>query len=87
MTIAISGVSGQLGRLIAEKVGRLWPHAEVVGLAGTPSSVMSLAIPIRRADYDERSSLEEALRAVESFMRGKRGRGAWLGSRSSGRCS
>jgi len=63
-TIAVTGASGQLGRLV---IGNL-EGAEVVALARTPGKAADLGVPVREADYDKPETLERALAGVDTLV-------------------
>lgn len=68
MTIAVTGATGDLGRLI---IARLKGKAEgeaIVALARNPSRADDLGIEVRQADYDDRSSLDAALKGVDTLL-------------------
>ncbi|MGN5375459.1 MAG: NAD(P)-dependent oxidoreductase [Sphingomonas hengshuiensis] len=68
MTIAITGISGQLGRLIADALAARAPGADVVGLARTPGRVAIDGVAVRRFDYDDPATLAPALAGVDTLM-------------------
>ncbi len=68
MTIAITGASGQLGRLVIEKLKNLTAPSGLVGLARTPAKAADLGITIRPADYAAPDTLAAALRDVDTLL-------------------
>lgn len=68
MTIAISGATGQLGRLVIEKLIAKVPASSVVALARTPAKAASLGVPVREADYNNPASLLAALAGVDTLV-------------------
>lgn len=66
--IAVTAVSGQLGRAIAleaiEKIGQ----ENVVGIARTPEKAKDLGIEIRKGDYDAREDFERAFEGVDTAL-------------------
>ncbi len=68
MTLAITGASGQLGRLVIEKLKTLTAPSSLVGLARTPAKAADLGIAIRPADYTAPESLATALRDVDTVL-------------------
>jgi NAD(P)H dehydrogenase (quinone) len=68
MTIAITGISGQLGRLIADTLAAHAPDVPLVGLARTPDAVAIDGVDVRRFDYDDPATLVPALAGVDTLM-------------------
>lgn len=71
MTIAITGVSGPLGRAAAEHVLRTVDPPEVVLLTRRPEAVADLAArgaQARHADFDDPASLASALRGTDRLL-------------------
>ncbi len=68
MTIAITGASGQLGRLIVEKLKQKTDPARIVALARSVGKASDLGVESRAADYDRPETLEPALQGVETLM-------------------
>ncbi|MDD2868746.1 SDR family oxidoreductase [Neomegalonema sp.] len=67
-TIAVTGASGQLGRLILQDLRKAAPEAEIVGLLRDPGKALDLAaqgVVLRKADYEDPASLNAALRGVD----------------------
>lgn len=50
MTIAITGATGQLGRLVISKLRNQLPASEVVALARSPEKAGDLGVEVREAD-------------------------------------
>lgn len=72
MTIhAVTGASGQLGRLVLDELLQKVAAADVVALARDPSALVDYAakgVQIRKADYDEPASLAAALEGVDRLL-------------------
>jgi len=68
MTIAITGATGQLGRLVVEKLKEKVPASEIVALARTPEKASGLGVESREADYERPETLERALRGVDTLL-------------------
>ncbi len=69
--IAITGASGQLGRLVIAELLATVPAAQIVALVRTPSKVADLAaqgVVIRQADYNEPAALQAALQGVDKLL-------------------
>ncbi|WP_272010407.1 NAD(P)H-binding protein [Roseovarius sp. ZX-A-9] len=68
MTYAVTAVSGQLGRAIAEKLKALPQGRPVIGLARTPGKVSGLGIELRPGDYDQPEQLQTSLKGVDALV-------------------
>ena len=69
--IAITGASGQLGRLIIQSLLKQVPASRLIALVRKPDSVADLAaqgVQVRQADYTQPDSLERALAGVEKLL-------------------
>ncbi|MBT8423702.1 MAG: NAD(P)H-binding protein, partial [Silicimonas sp.] len=68
MTIAVTAVSGQLGREIAVKlIDKVGPD-QVIGLARTPARVDQFDIEIRPGDYDKPEDLLASLDGIDALV-------------------
>lgn len=61
MTIAITGATGQLGRLVIQRLKPLLPAADIIALARDPSRAADLGVSIRAGDYTQPAALKAAL--------------------------
>lgn len=68
MTIAITGATGQLGRLIIEKLKQEVPAAEIVALVRSPDKASELGIAARAADFSKPETLDRALASVDTLL-------------------
>ncbi len=69
--IAITGASGQLGRLVIHSLLKQVPATGLVALVRRPDSVQDLAalgVQIRQADYSRPETLASALAGVEKLL-------------------
>jgi len=69
--IGVTGASGRLGRLVIAELLQRVPASEIVALARTPDKIADLAaqgVTVRRADYDDPSTLDAALAGVERLL-------------------
>jgi NAD(P)H dehydrogenase (quinone) len=67
-TLAVTGATGQLGRLlIAQLKGRV-PAASLVALVRTPAKAADLGVSAREADYTRPETLVAALQGIETLM-------------------
>ncbi len=68
MTLAITGATGQLGRLVIEKLKARVPASEIVALARGPAKAADLGVPVRAADYAQPETLAAALAGVDTLL-------------------
>lgn len=68
MTIAITGATGQLGRIVVEKLKEKLPAGEIVALARNPERAGDLGVEARRFDYDRPETLAPALAGVDTLL-------------------
>jgi NAD(P)H dehydrogenase (quinone) len=69
--IAVTGATGQLGRLVIERLLDRLPAQQVVALARDPDKASALAargVQVREADYDRPQTLERALAGVDKLL-------------------
>lgn len=68
MTIGITGATGQLGRLVIERLKETMPSGSIVALARSPGEGAGLGVAVRQAYYDQPDSLAAALRGVGTLL-------------------
>lgn len=68
MTIAITGATGQLGRLVVAGLKTRTSAANLVALARTPAKGADLGVALRAADYADPAALRGALRGVDTLL-------------------
>ena len=68
MTIAITGATGQLGRLVLDSLKNRVPAADLVALVRSPGKAADLAVAAREADYDRPETLDRALAGVRTLL-------------------
>eukprot|EP01039_Chlorochromonas_danica_P005975 gene5975-biopygen2920 len=72
MSIAVTGANGQLGRLVVKHlVKQAGAGVKIIAAVRSPSRAADLAelgIEVRKADYTEPASLEEAFRGVSKLL-------------------
>ncbi|MAQ84012.1 MAG: NAD(P)-dependent oxidoreductase [Maritimibacter sp.] len=66
MTIAVTGATGQLGRLVIE--GLKEKGAEAIALVRDPAKADGMGVPARKADYDQPDTLAPALEGVDTLL-------------------
>jgi NAD(P)H dehydrogenase (quinone) len=70
-TIAVTGATGQLGRLVLEDLLKAAPAAHLIALVRDPAAARDLAdrgIEIRAADYENPASLVTALASIDKLL-------------------
>lgn len=68
MTIAVTGATGQLGRLVVQQLKTRVPTSDLVALVRTPAKATALGVAVRQADYEEPGSLLSALAGVDTLL-------------------
>lgn len=68
MTIAITGATGQLGRLVIESLKTKTDASNIVALARRASKAAELGVAVREADYENIATLEAAFEGVETVL-------------------
>jgi NAD(P)H dehydrogenase (quinone) len=67
MTIAVTGATGQLGRLVIEKLKDKAGEA-IVALVRSPANARGLGVTVREADYAKSATLKSALAGVDVLL-------------------
>lgn len=68
MTIAITGATGQLGRLVIAKLKERATGTPVIALARSPEKAADLGAEVRPFDYDKAETLAPALAGVDTLL-------------------
>ncbi|MGI6245658.1 MAG: SDR family oxidoreductase [Pseudochelatococcus sp.] len=68
MTIAITGATGQLGRLVIAQLKRKVAPSGIVALARDPAKAADLGVEVREADYGRPETLEKALAGIDKLL-------------------
>ncbi len=68
MTIAITGATGQLGRLVVQGMQRASAAQDVVALVRSPEKAADLGVAVRRFDYADAATLAPALAGVATLL-------------------
>ncbi|HEY3269504.1 MAG TPA: SDR family oxidoreductase [Armatimonadota bacterium] len=68
MTIAITGATGQLGRLAIDRLKGKLPSSDIFALARTPHKAADLGVAVREADYTNPETLDRALSGIDVLL-------------------
>lgn len=68
MKIAITGATGQLGRLVISKLKNKIPAGDLVALARSPQKFADRDVEVREANYDKPETLNRALSGVDTLL-------------------
>lgn len=68
MTIAITGATGQLGRIVIEKLKEKVPAASIIALVRSPEKAADFGVTVRAADYAAPETLLLGLSGVDTLL-------------------
>lgn len=68
MKIAVTGATGQLGRLAIEALKARVPADQIIGLTRNPAAATDLGVALRAADYHKPETLAPALAGVDVLV-------------------
>lgn len=68
MKIAITGATGQLGRIVVSKLKEKVSSGNIVALVRSPQKAADLGVEARKADYDKPETLGSALNGVDTLL-------------------
>lgn len=68
MKIGVTGATGQLGRLVVEKLKQKVAAGTIVALVRTPGKAANLGVEARAFDYSKPESLVSSLQGVEKLL-------------------
>ncbi len=68
MNIAITGATGQLGRLVIENLKKKVPATDIVALVRTPAKAADLGVAARAFDYTRPEQLAPALAGIDTLL-------------------
>lgn len=68
MKIAVTGATGQLGRLVIEKLKTRVAADQIIALVRNPDQAGDLGVTLREFDYNRPDTLEPALQGVERLL-------------------
>jgi NAD(P)H dehydrogenase (quinone) len=66
--IAVTGATGQLGRLVVQQLKQKVPASNLVALVRSPDKASDLGVEARVADYDNPQTLVAALSGVDTLL-------------------
>lgn len=68
MTIAITGATGQLGRLVLDKLKTKVPVNQIIALVRSTAKASDLGVSLRQADYTKPQTLEGAFAGIDTLL-------------------
>lgn len=68
MTLAVTGATGQLGRLVIAGLKDKMDAGDIVALVRSPERAVDLGVAARKADYDAPETLAPALDGVDTLL-------------------
>lgn len=68
MKIAITGATGQLGRMVVTKLKAKIPAEDIIALARSAEKGADLGVEVRQADYTEPATLDAALKGADTLV-------------------
>ncbi|WP_028955261.1 SDR family oxidoreductase [Sulfitobacter sp. 20_GPM-1509m] len=68
MTVAVTGATGQLGRLVIAGLKDKLEAGDIIALARSPEKAADLGVTAREADYDAPETLAPALAGVDTLL-------------------
>lgn len=68
MTIAVTGATGQLGRIVVQKLKEKVAPSQIVALARNAAKAADLGVEVREADYEKPGTLDKALAGVDTLL-------------------
>jgi NAD(P)H dehydrogenase (quinone) len=68
MKIAITGATGQLGRIVVNNLKGKTDSKNIVALARSRDKAADLGVEVREADYNKPASLDTALQGIDTLI-------------------
>ncbi|BDD06902.1 SDR family oxidoreductase [Aureibacter tunicatorum] len=68
MKVAVTGSTGQLGRIIIEKLQSVMPAENIVALARSVDKARDLNVEVREFDYNKTEGLEKSLEDIDRLL-------------------
>lgn len=66
--IAVTGATGQLGRLVVEGLKASVPPERIVALVRTPAKAAGLGVAARAADYTQPATLDASMAGIDTLL-------------------
>lgn len=68
MTVAVTGATGHLGRLVIADLLQLLPADQIIALVRSPEKAADLGVEARAFDYDKPADLAGALHGIDKLL-------------------
>jgi NAD(P)H dehydrogenase (quinone) len=68
MKIGITAATGQLGRIVVDRLKTKAPAADVVAIVRSAGKAADLGVSVREADYNDPDALERALDGIDTLL-------------------
>lgn len=68
MKTGVTGATGQLGRIVIEKLKEKIPSGNIVALARSPQKAAGMGVETREFDYTKSEGLSEALKGIDVLL-------------------
>ena len=68
MKIGVTGATGQLGRIVIEKLKEKIAAENIVALVRTPEKAAGMGVEARKFDYDQPDTLAGALNGIDKLL-------------------
>lgn len=68
MKIAITGATGQLGRIVVDKLKQKVPADDIIALVRSTTKAADLGVAAREADYEKPETLDAALKGIDTLL-------------------
>jgi NAD(P)H dehydrogenase (quinone) len=68
MKIGVTGATGQLGKMVIDKLKQRTAAANIVALVRTPQKASDLGVEVRLFDYDKQATLADSFRGIDRLL-------------------
>jgi NAD(P)H dehydrogenase (quinone) len=68
MKIGITAATGQLGRIVVDRLKTKAPAADIVAIVRSAGKAADLGVNVREADYNDPDALERALEGIDTLL-------------------
>jgi len=68
MTIAITGATGQLGRLVVNNLKAKMAAVDIIAIVRSPAKAADLGVTAREADYTRPATLDQSLASIDTLL-------------------